>query len=320
MQPDYVFIVGLPRTGTKLMMNIVENCQEKQCFITPENFFLGRFLKRGVRHQLKNFGDLNQDENIKQLVAAMYRQKFYGQYWDDLASGKLPVDKETMMKALLASDRSEQAIYSTLLQVHAPIANSDLMNIILGDKSGPHLYYVPTLLKWFPHAKVIHTLRDPRAVMASEHKKLLLKQERRIMKAQEAGRSGEVIQLKLFKPILSLMIVLYITIAWLYAARLDAQFKKRYPNNYYLSKFEDLVSDPENSVKQVCQFLGISFHPTMLEPPKIDSSYTSSSSTSNNDTGFDTQTLNRWRSYLKPWMSSWLILFGKRYLRNFGYL
>jgi|GEM_PF-5735334 hypothetical protein len=38
MPPRYVFIVGLPRTGTKLMQNILENAQDVKCSISPENF------------------------------------------------------------------------------------------------------------------------------------------------------------------------------------------------------------------------------------------------------------------------------------------
>jgi hypothetical protein len=187
--------------------------------------------------------------------------------------------------------------------------------MIFGDKTGPHLYHVPTLLEWFPNAKVVHTFRDPRAVLASEHKKLLRKPGRLIDEAEKASKYVTAFRLRLSRAILSWIVILYITVAWSYAAILHFRYKKRYPRNYYLSRFEDLVSKPEESVIHLCQFLEIDFHPSMLEPPKIDSSYTKIGGS-----GFDTQTLNRWQTYLKPWMNTWLLIWCRRYLRDFGYI
>lgn len=314
MKPEYVFIVGLPRTGTKLMMNVLENSQDRPCYITPENFFLGRIIRPGVRQKIRTIGDMSLDSNVRQLVDDMYAGKFFGAYWNRLRDGSLGIKKETMLQSILDSDRSDQAIYSILLQMYAQAANNgtEPENIILGDKSGPHLYHVPTLLEWFPEAKIIHTLRDPRAILASEHKKLL---HRSLAKLEKAGKRKQAILLKLKRPFLSLGIVLYITTAWLYAVRLDHKYKKLYPNNYYLSKFEDLVNEPETSVRKLCQFLGLEFHSAMLNPPKIDSSYST-----DKGTGFDKQALDRWRNYLKPWMNAWLLLWGKKYLKELGYI
>lgn len=316
MEPDYIFIVGLPRTGTKLMMNILENCQHRRCYITLENFFLGRVLQPGVSQKMRKIGDMSVDKNVHQFVNAMYTRKFFGAYWDQLADGSLVIDKEMVLQRILNSDRSDKAIYSILLQIHTGLSDDELVtDAILGDKSGPHLYRVPTLIEWFPQAKIVHTFRDPRAILASEHKKLLSKQDRTIGKLKAAGKKGKATFLELTKPFLSFLIVLYITLAWLYAVRLHYKYKKLYPENYRLSKFEDLVTEPEASVRRLCEFLEIEFHPTMLQPPKIDSSYSK-----RGGTGFDIQTLNRWKDYLKPWMSALLLLWGKKYLREFGYI
>lgn len=316
MQPEYIFIVGLPRTGTKLMMNILENSRQKRCFIAPENFFLGRAFRAGVRQKMKKIGNLSVDANVYKLVEVMYSGKFYGAYWDGLANGSLGIDREMLQQRILNSDRSDKSIYSILLQIRADIVEDEITNnIIWGDKTGPHLYHVPTLLEWFPEAKIIHTFRDPRAVLASEHKKLHQKLQRQIGKSEKAGDKLKAVWLRLNGPFLSLTIVLYVTIAWLYAAKLHYKYKKLYPNNYYLSKFEDLVNEPIYNVKRLCEFLDLEFHPNMLNPPKIDSSYSREGGL-----GFDTQTLNRWQNYLKPWMKAWLLLWGRKYLREFGYL
>jgi len=311
MQPRYIFIVGLPRTGTKLMMNILESCQDRDCQIAPENFFLGRFLRRGVRHAIKRLGDMSDDSNVSKLVDWMYSGKFWGLYWSKLADGSLGVDKEAMLQRILDSDRSEKEIYSILLQMDVDVTD----RTVLGDKTGPHLYRVPMLLEWFPEAKVVHTFRDPRAVLASEHKKRLGKLRRQIAKSRRAGYTLRPIVLGLKAPFYSLTIVFYITFAWLWAARLHYKYARLYPNNYYLSRFEDLVQDADNSIKKLCEFLDIEFHFTMLNPPKIGSSFAP-----RGGAGFNEQTLDRWQGYLKPWMKVWLRLWAKRGLKRFGYL
>ena len=314
MASQYIFIVGLPRTGTKLMMNVLENSQKTACYITPENFFLGRFMRSGIRQQMRQVGDLSVEANLRKLVDNIYSGRytiFRGDYWSELAEGKWGFDKETMLNLLLASDRSDRAIYTILLRCYANGAEG----VILGDKTGPHLYRLPTLLAWFPQAKVVHTLRDPRAVLASEHKKQLRKVRRRVDQADEAGRRFQALALRGKELLQSLLILVYITVAWLYAARLDRKYKRLYPNNYYLSRFEDLVSQPEEAVRSLCNFLDIPFNPAMLNPPKVDSSFGPKGGS-----GFNTQTLNSWQSYLKPWMKRWWLLLGKKQLKEFNYI
>ncbi len=49
---------------------------------------------------------------------------------------------------------------------------------MLGEKTPTHYKYVPTLLEWYPEAKIIHTFRDPRAILVSQLKKMQKKEKR----------------------------------------------------------------------------------------------------------------------------------------------
>jgi hypothetical protein len=309
-EQDYCFIVGLPRTGTKLMVNVLDGAQNKRACVAPENFFLGRAFLPGVRKKLRKFGDLQQDTNVHKLVDAMYSRHFHGEYWDRLADGSLGVEREDMLAALLASDRSDKAIYRTLLHVNA----TGKAAMLLGDKTGPHLYHVPTLLKWFPTAKIVHTLRDPRAILASEHKKRLQQLHYRSTQRQQNGDYLGATLLKLARPIVSILIVLYITSAWLRAAHLHYQYQRRYPQNYILSRFEDLVSDPIVAIQRLCDFLGLEFDEAMLNPPHVDSSYERKQ-----EVGFDQQALDRWQNALSPWMKTWMHYCLGSYMEGLGY-
>jgi hypothetical protein len=310
MPPRYIFIVGLPRTGTKLMVNILQGCQETPVYITPENFYLGRFLKAGAIKRIKKIGDFNNDLNVIKLVNRMYSKKFWGEYWIKLADGRLGVQKEKLLEKILNSDRSLKTIYSILLEIHV----KNKSNVILGDKTGPHLYRIETLMTWFPESKIVHTYRDPRAVFASEHKKRFHARSRRANKIWKEGKILKYFFSKITNPLAAVVILLYITVASNFAVFLYKKYRKKYPNNYYLSRYEDLVLEPEGSIRKLCKFLSIQYDNKMIAPPKIDSSFSK-----NTGQGFNANALYNWKNYVKPSIKLWFEIFCKIPLKEFNY-
>jgi len=296
LEPEYVFIVGLPRTGTKLVKNVLESAPGVRCKLSPETFFLGHFVRSGHRRRVRALGDLTDDATIARIVDLYYSGTLHGTYWQQLQRGKLGVTREAFYQALLAAPRTERDVYRTMLAIHAPREG----RVILGDKTPGNLYHVPTLLEWFPKAKVIHTVRDPRAVMASEW--------RRRMMAPDTPLA------RLTRPLYSIFIVVHMTVAGFRAVKLHHRYRRLYPESYYLSKFEDLVVHPEQSTRKLCDFLGIEFSPVMLNPDQVGSSYGRQGGT-----GFDREALTRWRSHLKPWIRAWLWFWGRKHLKEFGY-
>ena len=101
MTSEYIFIVGLPRTGTKLMMNVLNGVEGHSAKITPENFFLGRAFLPGTRRKMRAFGDLSVDANVERFVAAMYNGRFHGDYWDRLRDGRIDISPAKMQEATL---------------------------------------------------------------------------------------------------------------------------------------------------------------------------------------------------------------------------
>lgn len=298
MEPKHVFIVGLPRTGTKLVLNILRKSSLKNYQISPETHFLGHFIRSGIKDKIHKFGNLSNDENVYKFVDAIFKNKFNGTYWKLLRSGHLGIQKEDFLSSILKSDRSDKAIYNTLLKVHTESAE----NVVLGDKTPGNLYHIPKLLEWYPEAKIIHTFRDPRAILASEW-----------VKKRKAVTSN--IFLNNFFSLYTVIIVFHVTITWLYAIKLHNKFTIKYPKNYYLIKFEDLVKNPENSIRNLCIFLGDRFHYNMLSPPKVDSSFLNIGGD-----GIDKEAIDRWKMKLKPWMNEFLLFFTKKFLKKFNYI
>jgi hypothetical protein len=106
-----------------------------------------------------------------------------------------------------------------------------------GDKTPQNLFRVPDLLACFPDAKVVAIVRDPRDVYLS-----LLGRDWAGDSSWEIGR---------------------------YIEQCDAlvtRWRKRFPPERFTSvRYEDLVLDPEQTLRTVCSFADLDFEPAMLD-------------------------------------------------------
>lgn len=300
-ESKYIFVVGLPRTGTKLVRNILQNSVNPSCVISPETWFFGDMFRSGVRKKIHAIGDMNDEANVYTLIDYLYSGDFKRTYWILLNDNEFDITRAQLTSLIVESDRTDRSIYQAIMQATAQFHHNKTGDIILGDKTPGHLYYVETLLRWFPEAKIIHTFRDPRAIVASEWKRLV--EER-----------PDTLKNRFLNPIYSIVVVLYVTITWLYASRLHNKYIKKYPSNYFMSKYEDLVSSPVDNTKVLCNFANIDFNENMLQPKKVNSSFVEQKGS-----GFDVTGLNRWDAYLKPWIKAWFRFFCKKQINDFNY-
>jgi hypothetical protein len=107
--------------------------------------------------------------------------------------------------------------------------------------------YANTLFEWYPKAKFIHLLRDPRDNYASiksgwdkRYKLQFDSQERLLQSVIDRARLGMEFA--------------------------EINQKRFGDHRYKLVRYEDLVSDPERILNQVCTFLDIPFHNSLLIP------------------------------------------------------
>jgi Sulfotransferase family len=298
-QPGYIFIVGLSRTGSTLTRNIL-NCSE-DVGISDETHFFGSIRRLGVQtrqgfwQQLAKVGDISTDGGAEKVVDYIYniRKK---SFWARIAKS---VDREEFLRRVLESDRNDRSLFDLAMAFYA---NG---KPIRGEKTPAHIYFVPTLLKWFPNAKIIHTFRDPRAVYISQRRKSEKRTDLPLYHSKFR-------QLGLVSDLYSSFNVIT---AWLRVIQLHYQYQQLYPNNYYLSKYEDLIRDPRSSLQKLCDFLEIKFTGGMLQPTNPNSSFIPR----NQMQGFDAQAIDRWRKHLDPVIHKWFALWCKKHLFEFGY-
>lgn len=272
------------------------------CQLAPESWFFGDMFRPGLRNKLSKFGNLMQEQNVERLIDYMYSKSPRGSYWSMLGGEFLDIPRNIMSDLVKNSARTEREIYDAIIR--APLIASHgleaAQDAAMGEKMPGNLYYVPKIKTWYPDAYVIHTFRDPRAILASEWRKNV-----------QAGRG---VLDRIIRPIKSLAVVMYITVTWLYAVRLHKRYSRKYSGRYKLVCYEKLLDDSESTVRDLCKFLEFDFDPAMLQPAKYGSSFSTEKGQ-----GFDRQGVDRWRDHLAPWMHRWVNFVAGSRLAEFDY-
>ncbi len=298
----FIFIVGLPRTGTKLVKSIIEGAEERRVKLAPEIWFFGDLFRHGIINKISSIGDMKDDANVRRLVDYLFSGNLKRSYCKLLKEGRLNIDRDKLYFEMIGSDRSNKSIYTILMRLvwQGEYGSGDEGEMIVGDKMPGNLFYVPLLMEWFPDSKIIHTFRDPRAILASEQKRIIDKRY-----------NSKFLPANFFYKTLS---TFYVLGTWIYAVRLHDKYKMMYPDNYHFSCYEELLNDPETKVGEIAKYLGLGRGDGMLSPSGYGSSYSEQY-----QDGFDRTAVDRWRKHLSKLQSGLIKLVAGHYLRRFEY-
>ncbi len=261
------FIIGVARTGSQMLRYILNewspvHISDEIHYLLPP--WIGKEdakTKIGTIRKKKNF-------STNDLIDLFYSGAMYGNYWKD----ELPNIDKDLLKRLLDSCEilDDKCILRSLILSNALSNNKS----IAGAKFPLNIMYSELLFEWFPEAKIIHLVRDPRAIYASMVKK--------DMKNKGIKSKMGAVHIYLYR-------FFYLIQQYKKAAQIHQKHKN--DKNYLLVKFEDLILQPEDTLRVITKFLDVEFNKNMVNPPVIDSSYTNNKV----KVGFDKNTLYKWR-------------------------
>lgn len=301
-EPEAIFVVGVSRSGTTLMRRILDS--HSRIAIATENHFLGHLLPwEGARVYFRRVGDLRVDDTVRRIVELIYSGEFQSRsrlrelspYWRWLTRS---VPRAQLEERLLAAERTERGLFAAFLRVYADRRGKAIM----GEKTPAHLAWVETLMEWFPGGRVIHMMRDPRAVYMSE-----------LRRRTENATGFPYRWLVRMPPVMRAFVLLEVTWAWASAVRRHRQLADRFPDAYRLVRFEDLVRDPEVELMELCAFLGVDMEDSLLRQR------VTSKGSLRGQAGFDAGAADRWRESIDPPAERWLRRLLGRRLAEMGY-
>lgn len=153
--PQLIFIVGMPRSGTKLLRDLLKN--HASIYIPAyETEFFFYWVNRW-----SSFGDLSKPE----VFAEFYRDCLKIPYFMYLEENHELIDAADWHRN--CTDFSPSDVFTALIRTQA---TSKPGASIIGDKSPSYIGKVAELQAHFPEAAFIHIMRDVRDYCLSIHK------------------------------------------------------------------------------------------------------------------------------------------------------
>jgi hypothetical protein len=140
------------------------------------------------------------------------------------------VDADAFRRACMRTDRSHGAILTTWLRQFGDLHDAS----VVGEKTPNHVRHINELTALVPGARFVHIVRDPRGVVNS-------------VRATPWSKGACVLDAGV----------------WDRSVR-DARRAERQGRPVLTIRFEDLVTQPEQTLRPVLQFIGVEFDPVVL--------------------------------------------------------
>ncbi len=234
------------------------------------------------RYFHNRYGDLRQVENFDRCFSEMLRYNRIQTF--------LKPDAKRIRREFWLEEPTYGRLFSLFHQQHA----ESLGKTRWGDKSLHTEHYVERVFAEFPDAKILHITRDPRDRYASVRKR----HGRDVPRL--GGANGR----------------------WLFSMNKALENRKRYPDRYKIIRFEDLASDPEGTMKNVCAFIGEEYSPEMLT---MNGAADHANSGGNSSFGkiepgkISQKPIGRYREVLSNIEIAYIQMFTGKFMRQLGY-
>ena len=240
-----IFIVGAPRSGTTLTARILGNHSE--LFMPGETHFF-----EDVYARRKELGEQFNPATIDNILNRL--SKMYGRSNepDDQKRIDTLFSSEDHVKTLTSSWNNYKGVLVSFMEMQMRHEGKKRW----GNNVPRDIFNYKDILKFFPNAKIIVCIRDPRDFLLS------YKNKWRITTPDNVDRLRN-----LYHPITT-------SLLWKSSIKLLPVLKRAVPPmNLFTLYYEELVSNPYNTVNRICNFIDERFEPVMQNVDSANSSH-----------------------------------------------
>jgi hypothetical protein len=300
-----IFIIGPHRAGSTLWHNLISMCPGIMRLTDP------RFLSDGRHKDFRHFittavGDLSLDTQVDKMVELCFARKalpgLNSTFWrfKNIGVANDPELKREISRRIKQSDRSLGAIARIFIEEITRFGGCERACV----KFPVDIGHTEELLNWFPDCRIMHITRDPRALAMSKTN-------------DPSGTALKTLEHPRLAWLLRKLSVWLVIAQYRKAAQVHHRFQNH--SNYRLFRYEDLLAEPEKTLRTLCEFIGVDFTQELLHPEAGRHEHQPSSLTGQQQKAFDASAAVRWRDVI-PAFDKWLITrLTKRSMRALGY-
>lgn len=238
--PTHLFVTGASRSGTTMLGRLFGRHSAVRTF--RELHFFGGLC------QVADGEAERSPEEARDLAATIISR-----VRDDVWRARITDEDRALADRLLSEDDQAPTNFRVYSVVAAHMAGVEGKSI--GCEQTPrNIFYAQALLDHFPDAHVVHIVRDPRAVLASQ-------KNRSMMRANGADKvpRREMLRTRVnYHPF---------TMCKLWNQATTAAQRLRDHPRVHILRFEALVESPETEMASLCAALGLRYEPDMLNVP-----------------------------------------------------
>jgi hypothetical protein len=280
--PSPVFICGYPKSGTTLLIALLDRHPELLVF--PEE---SKFLTTIMGHPKK----LDLDYVLTQTGANAFR--FDEVHWPsgyrDYSSIDFAEYKRSLREHWDNGDETEQSLLESVVFSYGEVTGQADRRYWV-EKTPHNEQYLDKALTWWPELRAIYIVRDPRDNYCSYRRKRV--------------RDSRSLTLEEF------------IIGWSVSIQAWERFVA-YNANSLLVRYDDLVQFPRTEMQRVCDFLEIDWADILREPTRNGVSWSGNSMHGTKFKGVSTASLRKYRDLLMPdevsFLETWLARVMVRY-------
>jgi hypothetical protein len=284
------FIAGPAKSGTTLLIALLDNHPELLVFPQETAYFPTVLTKYGNRGRRAQFDYLTKESLSNVLFGGPPR-------WGKQEYQNFPTAEflQTFERAAFDPANEDEDLLVLLIESYAAIRGISLEGIRRWvEKTPANRNYISAIFERFPGAKLLVTLRDPRALLAAQ---IALERTR------QTGRFS----------------VFHVISHWRAAARLAARIERgEVPG--LLVQYEHLTRDPVSSMRRVCHYLDVTFDPaTVLSPTKAGQAWSGNSAAQTGFSEISTEPVTRWERELTKEEMGWVEWHCRDLMPDYGY-
>ncbi len=287
-----VFIAGHPKSGTSLLRSVLDSHPELVAYPEETNFFR-RYLPKTTGADLQQKLALSDQYLTHIFEWNQVNPPPHQVGYPDRDYSNIPVAQVRQAVRDYISQRfihDGDMLSAVILAFGKTIGQLTDLSQHWVEKTPYNELYASQIFAWWPDARVVHTVRDPRDNFASYHRK-------------HADWSPESFALN-----------------WVQSTQTGLDNRDQYGSDRYLMlRFEDLTSTPDAKLNELCQFLRINDDPSLRQPVRGGKPWGGNSMFADQFTTISAAPVGRWTESLKPDEVATLELIAGPAMQQFGY-